>query len=321
MALSDNLRNVTAGLSKQAAGKAGLGEAGAFVGAQQALTQQAQGGKPLSPQLPQQIASGVTQQAGQAALGSQAQAGQQIQQAGAQAVQFTGQRRGRQLQAEQQMSNRDIAQRQRNGELRQNDTQLRQAKKLQAEDIVSQRRMQQTGIEFNNNISFLTRKQREDLASLGRLVKQQVFDSRLQFGADERGRKFSNARQLADYAVSSSRDRQELGDRLRQMQQAYEKEQILFDAVNKKIVQAIELEYKKKEQERDQALIQQLAEMRRNAEKEQRRRAAKAQAINSIIIGGATVAGAVIGGGAPGAAAGAAAGQAVAGGLQSGGVY
>lgn len=320
MALSDNLRNVTAGLSKQAANKAGLGEAGAFVGAQQALTQ-AQGA-PGQKQIPSgQLAAGVVQQAGQASLGAQAQAGQQIQQAGGQAVQLTGQRRGRQLQAEQQMSNRDIAQRQRNGELRQNDAQLRQAKKLQAEDIASQRRMQQTGIEFNNNISFLTRKQREDLASLGRLVKQQVFDSRLQFGADERGRKFSNARQLADYAVSSSRDRQELGDRLREMQQAYEKEQILFDAVNKKIVQAIELEYKKKEQARDQALIQQLAEMRRAAEAEQRRRAAKAQAINSIIVGGATVAGAIYGGGAPGAAAGAAAGQAISGGLQSGGVY
>lgn len=320
MALSDNLRNVTAGLSKQAANKAGLGEAGAFVGAQQALTQ-AQGA-PGQKQIPAgQLAAGVVQQAGQASLGAQAQAGQQIQQAGGQAVQLTGQRRGRQLQAEQQMSNRDIAQRQRNGELRQNDAQLRQAKKLQAEDIASQRRMQQTGIEFNNNISFLTRKQREDLASLGRLVKQQVFDSRLQFGADERGRKFSNARQLADYAVSSSRDRQELGDRLREMQQAYEKEQILFDAVNKKIVQAIELEYKKKEQARDQALIQQLAEMRRAAEAEQRRRAAKAQAINSIIVGGATIAGAIYGGGAPGAAAGAAAGQAISGGLQSGGVY
>jgi hypothetical protein len=85
-------------------------------------------------------------------------------------------------------------------------------------------------------------------------------------------------------------------------------------------VQAIEAEYKKSEQERDQEMLRTLAEMKRAAEKEQRRRAAKAQAINSIIVGGATIAGAVYGGPA-GAAAGAGAGQAVAGGAQASGMY
>jgi hypothetical protein len=218
------------------------------------------------------------------------------------------------------MSSRDISERQRKGELRQNDASLRQAKKLQAEELASQKRMQQTGIAFDNRVSFLTRKQRADLSELGRLVKQQVFDSRLQFKADERGRNFSNARQLADYAVASARDRQELAERLQDMQQSYEKEQIMFDAVNKKLVQAIEAEYKKSEQERDQEMLRTLAEMKRAAEREQRRRAAKAQAINSIIVGGATIAGAVYGGPA-GAAAGAGLGQAVAGGAQSSGMY
>ena len=321
MALSTQLRQITSGLEQQAANKAGVGESSTILEAQQALTQ-GQGRPGATGAIPSgKLAAGITQQQGQRAIEAQQQLSQQEQAATGRAINVQGQRGARQLQEQQQMSSRDISERQRKGELRQNDASLRQAKRLQAEELASQKRMQQTGIAFDNRVSFLTRKQRADLSELGRLVKQQVFDSRLQFKADERGRSFSNARQLADYAVASARDRQELAERLQDMQQSYEKEQIMFDAVNKKLVQAIEAEYKKSEQERDQEMLRTLAEMKRAAEREQRRRAAKAQAINSIIVGGATIAGAVYGGGPAGAAAGAGIGQAVAGGAQSSGMY
>ena len=321
--LSERLRQISQGIQAQAGQQAGTAQAGNVMQTQQALTQgQQRAGMGNIRATAQQMAPAVAQAQGQAALQAQQQAGQQVMQATAQAAEQQLGAQQRAQASERMMSDNEIATLEREGKLRQNDQRLRQAKQLQAEDIAAQRRMQQTGIEFDNRVSFLTRKQREDLASLGNLLKQQMFDSRLQFGADERGRKFSNERQLADYAVASAQDELQLKNRLREMKQAFEKEQIMFEAVQQKIVQAIEHEFKKSEQERDQRLLRQLAEMKRAAEAEQRRKAAKAQAINSIIVGGATVAGAVMSGGNPaGAMAGASAGQAAAGGLQSSGAY
>lgn len=319
--LSERLRQISSNIQAQAGQQAGTAQAANVMQTQQALTQgQQRAGMGNIRATAQQMAPAVAQAQGQAALQAQAQAGQQVMQATAQAAQQQLGAQQRAQASERMMSDDQIADMQRKGELRQNDQRLRQAKQLQTEDIAAQRRMQQTGIEFDNRLSFLTRKQREDLSSLGRLLKQQVFDSRLQFAADERGRKFSNERQLADYAVASAQDEQQLKARMREMKQAFEKEQIMFEAVQQKIVQAIEHEFQKSEQERDQRLLRQLAEMKRAAEAEQRRKAAKAQAINSIIVGGATIAGAAYGG-TGGAAAGSAAGQAVAGGLQSSGAY
>ena len=327
--LSDKLRNITAQAEQQTA----VGGASNTLQTQQALTQsQGRAGQGNIRQTAQQMAPAIGQ--AQGAVGQQVQ-----QQAGQAAIGAIQQENGKglatqrqQLQNEQMYSDDDIARQQRQGKLKQNDAELKQAKQMQAEDIAAQKRMQQTGFEFNNKISFLTRKQREDLAAMGRYVKQQVHDSRLQFGADERGRKFSNMRQLADYAAASAVDEQDLKIRLREMKQASDKEQIMFEAAGQKIVQRIEAEFQKGEQEKDQQLIRQLAEMKRNLEAEQRRKAAKSQATTSIIVGAATIAGAVIGGyftagtgtaagASAGAAVGAGLGQAISGGAQSQGAY
>lgn len=254
----------------------------------------------------QQVAPQIAAQSGAQQLQQQAQQQQQDVGLAQQAISTQSQ------QAQQDLASRSLAQKEElGGQALQQQTALsREAesskKTLTQEEIDSAKRMSQLGMETDNTVSFMSRKQREDLASLGADVKQQLFDSRMQFERDENGRKFSNDRQMADYAISSAKNEQELQDRMQSMMQVHERELFALEAANKQLGQALQNGFLDKDRELNQAQKKKLTEMKTATEKALAKKR-RASANKRLIIGGAmTVAGAAMiatgVGAAPGAA-------------------
>jgi hypothetical protein len=219
------------------------------------------------------------------------------------------------------LTEKQISDLQRDKMLRQNSEQLRQSKQLQTRELDLQKRLTSSQLEYDNNLSFLTRKQREDLAQLGAYTKQMIFDQRLMFQKDEAGRKLSNMQQLSDYAVLSAQNDIQLKSRMQDMVQSMEKETMALEYAHRMITDKIALEFERAEKQKDYALMKKLADYKKAIEDKIRRKRAQSGMISNIIIGGATIAGAVIGGGVPGAMVGQGVGQAVAGAAESGGAY
>lgn len=178
--------------------------------------------------------------------------------------------------------------------------------RMTADETAQKLRLQREGIDYDNQLSFMSRKQREDLSRLGRDVKSELFDSRLQFDKDEAGRKFSNERQLWDYTVSSARSDEELKSKLQTIQLAASREAKLMDLAYQKTADKLNQDYLKAKQDGDQASMKRIADIKRELQKEQQRQAEKA-ANTGMIIGGlstvAMVAGTAMGSPVGGAAA------------------
>ncbi len=239
------------------------------------------------------------------------QAGQDIvaqrQAASAQA----GQIRQAALQERARVGQADLQQRQQaqqerlEAERRQQLNQLRKEerdsrKTVLESDIASAARLQGLGIDQDNRLQIATLKQREDLANLGTGIKQELVDSRLQFERDERGRKFSNQRQLVDYTAATARDRQEFNRRMSSMVQAQKMEMEILKHTQSQLEAALQRGYLEEkgdldfEQQKELATLN--AEMRKKIAEEQAD-AANQQAIFTAagtVLGAA--AGAVLGG-------------------------
>lgn len=325
--LSETLKGVKANLNQQAANTAAAGQSSNAVQTQQALTQ-----GPANPsvglkQTAQQMAPKIADANAQVAAAATATNVAATQQVGQQALQQGVAAAEQQIKETSAADEAQISEMQRSGKIKQNSAELDSAKRIQDKELSAQSQLSVMGTAFDNNLSFLTRKQREDLSRLGNLTKQQLFDSRLQFSQSENGRKFTNMRQLADYSAASAVSDQQLKTRLQDMQQAYEMESIVLESANKVITQQLDMEMKRAEQGKDNALALELAARKQALEKKLARKKAQSAASASIITGVFTVAGAVAGGvigaaaggvgAAPGAAIGAsmgnAAGTAVAG--------
>jgi hypothetical protein len=168
--------------------------------------------------------------------------------------------------------------------------------RLSSLEIDSNKRLAQLGLDVDNNLSFMSTKQREDLAKIGGDVKQQLFDSRMQFQKDELGRKFSNDRQLSDWAIASAKDEIELNTRLRELEQASTKELIMLEAANTRIAKALERGYLDDKRELDQNQTKALAQLKMQLDEKIRKKKAKA-ANDRLIAGGViTIAGVATGG-------------------------
>lgn len=181
------------------------------------------------------------------------------------------------------------------------DREQREAEQnLTQAELQSAQRLSRLGIETDETLSFLSVKQREQLTALGADLKERLFDSRLQFQRDEDGRKFSDARQLADFAIISSQNEMELQNKLASMKLMADRDLQLAQAVHQKIRQ----ELKNAASDRNRQLDQQQYEYLKNLEIKARENAAKKQAkannMSAIIVGGMTVAGAIVGSVAPG---------------------
>jgi len=189
------------------------------------------------------------------------------------------------------------------------------AQKIQftKEEVAQAERLQKVGIDTEASISFLTNKQREDLAKLGGDLKQQLFDSRLQFERDELGRKFSNDRQMADWAIVSAKSKEDLMNKMQSIQQAQQKELVMLKAAHARLTQALQQGFADEQRELDQASKARMIQAKADLEKKMQEKEAAAARMGNIISGvasgamaGASVGGfygAIIGGAAGGVAA------------------
>lgn len=260
------------------------------------------------------------QQAGQITAAVGQQAAQQTTQLGQQAIS------GAQLvlQQKEQQNKQRLAEREIGQKAFLNDADIlqglslnaekRQAdERLTAEEIAATKRTNRLGLETDSNLSFLTRTQREQLAALGADVKEKVFDSRLQFQKDEMGRKFSNERQLADYAIMSSKTEQELQNKLLTQKLMQQRSLQLMEAAQNKVNEALRQSYGDKGRELTQQSQEYIATVKAAAERSMARKKARGAAMGAIISGAFTIGGAIIGSfvGPAGTAAGATIGGAV----------
>ena len=315
MALSNQLRNIANMARDQASQQQGLGMAQVGMQAQQAMAQSQAGPQGQPPGQPtkagaQQLAGGITQ-AKQEVLGQVAGQEQQVLgQLGQQALQQQQGQQQLKLQEQQGLNDTQIDQMQRAGQLRQNSANLKQAKQLQQDEIAMNARLVSSSVELDNNLSFLTRKQRTDLANLGQYTKQQLFDNRITFAKDELGRKFTNQRQLADYAVSSAQSDEQLAQRMQDMTQSAEKDIMALQQANDMISSRLKLEYNRAEQAKDYTLLKELASMKAAMDRAIARKKSRSAVTGLIVKAAVTLGAAYIGAsvGAPAAVVGAATG-------------
>lgn len=268
------------------------------------------------PNAAQTLGAGATQLAGQKTLEANKQAGATNAATTNLALQAATQ------QKQQQLAQQGLAQQvqQTQAKTQQNAAVTREQRDAQQQlteaEIHASERLTRIGIETDNNLSFLDRTQREQLAKLGGDVKQQLFDARLQFAKDETGRKFNNERQLADYSISSAQSKQELAYKLQTMQDMANRDLKMMEAVHARITQGMKEDSMDRQREMTQKTREEIVRAKMAADAAARRKKAKANNMRSIVVGAATVAGAVIGGSATfgtGTAAGAAVGAQVGG--------
>ncbi len=173
---------------------------------------------------------------------------------------------------------------------------LESKKRVMQSDINSAQRLQEAGYEVDSSLQFATQKQRADLTRLGNGVREELLDSRIAFDKDEVGRKFSNTRQLADYAAASARDKQDFDAKMRSIAQAAKTEEILMSGLRDRLLTIQKQGFIDREGDMDRSLNIRLSQMA--AEAQTRADKARAKTANKLAIGQAlgTVAGAVIGG-------------------------
>ena len=105
----------------------------------------------------------------------------------------------------------------------------------------------------------------EKLAQISQDAKREMYDKRREFSTDEAGRKFSNERQLADYAALRAKNAEEFKDYVQQQELAYERKSQLLDTSLKKIQQQLQFENQALNQLRDQANNMAISERERES--------------------------------------------------------
>lgn len=180
----------------------------------------------MAPQVNQQVAQGVgdqaafaqKQQAGQAYMGGQQLGKPQVAQMG---TQLAGQKAGANLAAAQST----LQQQQQIGQVG------LQAQQQQAQAQIGEKKLG------------LQKKQRElenSLESMGEEVKNKLFSQNLAFQKDELGRTAWNERQLADWKVRQAKDIQDLQNYQQQVRQISARKQQLLKTAHAKIVQELQ---------------------------------------------------------------------------------
>ena len=176
-----------------------------------------------------------------------------------------------------------------NAEKRQADERLTTA------ELNTAHRTSRLGLETDANLSFLTRTQREQLGALGADVKEKIFDSRLQFSKDEAGRKFSDERQLRDYAIMSSKSDQELESKLMTQKLLHQRGIQMLEVAQQKVNETLRQSYADKDRALTQETKEYIANTQAAAERAMARKKAKGAAMGGIVTGAFTIGGAIIG--------------------------
>ena len=280
-----SLAKAVPGLNQQAQKRA---QAAANVGLQQQL-----GAAPR--QVParagaQQLAAGQATQMGKVAAQAQAAQQQQMTQVGQMGLQQQQQQAQTGL-AQQGMQQAEQLQKQ---ELQQReqltDAEISNRKRMTQDSIKASQRMQKIGMDYDERLHLLSTQQVKDLNRIGSDVKNKIFDARMAFDRDEMGRKFTNERQLADYAISNAQTEQQSRERLQLMQQQSHRKTQLLQTAYRKISQTLEREMKKSEQDKDFKSLEKLQRAKGAAERALMRQQNNDKMKGAIIEAGVKVA-------------------------------
>ena len=247
------------------------------------------------PQAAQQLATQQAMQAGQDIIAQRQHASQQVGQIKQAAIQEQSRVSGVALQEKKmaqaaRLQEQEILQR---NQLKSEELQSR--KTILGEDIQSAARMQDYGIYVDSDMQFATIKQREDVARLGIDTKTKLFDSRLQFEQNERGRKFTNERQLADYVAATSADTNAFNAKMSKVQDMHKKKLYFMEAAQKQLEAALTRGYLKEKDDLDFHQQEKLATMFAKMKREIARAKSRAANNQAMWQAGGTIIGAVAG--------------------------
>lgn len=156
-------------------------------------------------------------------------------------------------------------------------------KKVTQADIEANKLIQARGFEVDSRMQFASEQQRKDLNKLGNNIKQELLDSRIAFDKDEAGRKFSNDRQLADFAASEAKTQQEFEARMGSIANAARQNSILQESINNRLAEIVRQGYIETSGDLDNAQRVKLAGLQTEARKQAEK--AKADAGNKLLTG------------------------------------
>jgi hypothetical protein len=268
-------------------------QAGRRMQVQQALGQPLLAGN--TARQAQSVAPQSAQAAGQIQLQTQQQNVEQLTGLGRQAVQQAGTEQAARQQTQDIGQREQLAKTANAAGLELQRAEIQSNKRITKDEIRSAERVAKLGLVQDNRLIDVSLKQRRELANLGRDVKAQILDSRLQFEKVEGKRRFSNERQLADYTISHAKSEQDLANKMREMRQASEKSVMLLEHSGKQIMEAINRGWLTSEQKLDYAQKKKLLEMKAALDREIQRRKARSRNNQMVAQGVGTVVGAVIG--------------------------
>lgn len=264
---------------------------------------------------PKQGAAPAGQQAQALATQRALQAGQDIVAQRQQAAGRAEQIRAAALQERQRVGQAGLQQQQMAQQAQMEKQRIAQLQQLRKEELDSRKtvleseqaaatRLLDLGIEMDNRLQLATIKQREDLNRIGLDVKRELLDARLQFRKSERGRKFTNERQLADYAASAAKNRNEFNVRMSRIENAHKKDLLIWKTANSRLEAALQRGYLKEKGDLDFETKKKLAQMKAAADERIRREEAKARNRQAMYQAGGMIVGGVAGGlvGGPGGA-------------------
>jgi hypothetical protein len=263
----------------------------------------------------QALATQRAMQAGQDIVAQRQQAAGRAEQIRQAALQQR-QQQGQQALAQRQLAQQKQLETQRTQQLQQlRQEELQSRKTVLNDEVAAATALQSLGIDLDNKLQLATIKQREDLSRIGLDVKSKLLDARLAFRKDERGRKFTNDRQLADYVASTAASRQDFNAKMSQMKAAYDQKMAILRQSQAQIEAALERGYLNEKDDLDFEAKKQLAQLQSEMQKKVKKEQASARNRQSMFQAGGTIVGAALGSVIPGA--GTAAGAAVGGALGS----
>ena len=273
------------------------GLASAIPGLNQKATEQAQAARQVQlqqqlgaaqgqpgPAQAQQLAAQNAQQQGQIAAQGQQQTQQMLGQVAQMGLQTQAANQQTQMAQAQMSQQAALAQQQQAQALELSRGEIESRKRVTSLDIKSSKRIQQAGFDLDSRLQVLSIKQRKDLAMVGRDIQAKLFDSRMTFNRDEMGRKFTNTRQLADYAKANAQTELQFNGRMQMMKQASQRKIQLMETVHATLVRELKQTARSQEAEKDFTHQKQMAKDIRDLEEKIRR--AKADAANEASMWG-----------------------------------
>lgn len=132
------------------------------------------------------------------------------------------------------------------------------------------------------------------LTALNSVAAQRVYQEQIKFAKDEMGRTILNEAQLADWAVMNAKNAEQLKNYEQEISQALEKKRVLIEFASQKIIQSMEQEFQRADQEKQQQLQIDMMEFKKAAAAAREKAQAEAKSMSTGISAAFTVVGGVM---------------------------